>query len=130
MSFSREKNSEQFTGAVVNLGGLGVMTKMTLAVQPTYQVRQYVFENLPIQQLQHHFEEIMSAGYSVSLFTDWLKGNISEVWIKSRVGEGAAFGEAARVLWRFTAATKNLHPIRGYFGGKLYPANGRPRPLA
>ncbi|HEV2353042.1 MAG TPA: FAD-binding protein, partial [Puia sp.] len=74
ISFSREKDKDIFTGTVVNLGGLGVVTQLTLAVEPTYQVSQFVFENLPIAQLRHHFEEIMSAGYSVSLFTDWRDG--------------------------------------------------------
>ena len=127
VSFSREKNSELFAGAVVNLGGLGVITQMTLAVQPTYQVRQYVYENLAIQQLQDHFEEIMSAGYSVSLFTDWLKGNVSEVWIKSRVGEGAAFG-GRHEFFGATAATKNLHPIRDISAENCTPQMGVPGP--
>ena len=49
----------------------------------------------------------MSAGYSVSLFTDWQKGRISEVWVKRRVEEKAAD------LTRYgaTLASRNLHPI-------------------
>src|SRR5580704_8096045 len=91
VEFTREKDSALFPGVVVNLGGLGVVTRLTLAVQPTYQVSQYVFENLPIRTLEQHFEEIMSAGYSVSLFTDWRDGNISEVWVKTKVGVGQSF---------------------------------------
>ena len=34
-------------------------------------MRQDVYENLPLAQLDAHFEEIMSSAYSVSLFTDW-----------------------------------------------------------
>src|SRR5580704_340516 len=44
LTFSRDKDPEQFTGAVVNLGGLGVITQLTLHVQPAYQVSQYVYE--------------------------------------------------------------------------------------
>ena len=36
-------------------------------------------------QLKAHFEKIVSAGYSVSLFTDWQSDSINEVWIKSRM---------------------------------------------
>jgi xylitol oxidase len=127
VSFSREKNSDQFTGAVINLGGLGVITKMTLGVEPTYQVRQYVYENLPMQQLEHHFEEIMSAGYSVSLFTLWRNKNIDEIWIKSRVGDGTAFGQQ-REFFGATAATKNVHPIPGMPAENCTPQMGVPGP--
>ncbi len=84
---SKEKDGETFQGAVVNLGGIGVITKLTLSVQPTFMIRQDVYENLSLLQLEHHFDEIMSSGYSVSLFTDWRNKNFSEVWIKSRMDQ-------------------------------------------
>src|SRR5882762_8685001 len=68
---SRAKDGERFPGAVVALGGLGVVTKVTLDVQPRFTMRQVVYENLPFAQLEDHFEDIFSGGYSVSLFTDW-----------------------------------------------------------
>ncbi len=40
-------DGEAFHGAVVGLGAIGVITKVTLKVEPTYQVRQYVYQNLP-----------------------------------------------------------------------------------
>jgi xylitol oxidase len=127
VEFSRDKNSELFTGSVVSLGGLGVVTKLTLAVQPTYQVSQYVFENLPIDTLEQHFEEIMSAGYSVSLFTDWRNGNIGEVWIKSKLGEGHSF--AGQQEWfGAMAATKDMHPISNLSAENCTPQMGVPGP--
>ncbi|HEX9958058.1 MAG TPA: FAD-binding protein, partial [Fibrella sp.] len=98
-----------FNGAVVGLGALGIVTKVTLDMEKTYQVRQEVFQDLPLQSLTAHFDEILSSGYSVSLFTDWQNKNISQVWIKRRVepdtkSMGADFFGAK-------AATKNLHPI-------------------
>jgi alditol oxidase len=112
VTLSRERDGEKFAAAVVHLGGIGVITKITLAIEPTYQVRQYVYENLPIPQLQDHFDEIMSAAYSVSLFTDWRNHNINEIWIKSRMGEKTDWGHRPD-LFGATAATRNLHPIRG-----------------
>jgi xylitol oxidase len=127
VEFTREKDSALFPGVVVNLGGLGVVTRLTLAVQPTYQVSQYVFQNLPIKTLEHHFGEIMSAGYSVSLFTDWRNGNIGEVWVKSRVGEGPSF--AGQKEWfGATAATKDLHPISNLSAENCTPQMGVPGP--
>ena len=70
---SRAKDGETFKAAVVNLGALGVVTKVTLDIQPTFLMRQYVYENLPLAQLKDHFEAIVSSGYSVSLFTNWQK---------------------------------------------------------
>jgi xylitol oxidase len=107
---SRAKDGEAFRGAVVHLGGLGVVTKITLNIQPAFMVRQDVYENLPLAQLEEYFDAIMSAGYSVSLFTDWQKKRLNEVWIKRRIEKGVDL-EATPEFFGAKAATKNLHPI-------------------
>lgn len=111
VTLTREKDGEQFQGAVVHLGGLGVVTKVTLDILPTFQVKQDVYENLPFAELEKNFEAIMSAGYSVSLFTDWQKNVISEVWVKSLVTSGQPT-KAKPELFGAKLATRNLHPIR------------------
>ena len=110
VNLSRERDRGTFPGAVVGLGALGVITKVTLDIQPTFVMRQYVYENLPLIQLKDHFDAIESSAYSVSLFTDWQKQRINEVWIKSRVEEGQAF-HATPEFFGATLATRNLHPI-------------------
>jgi xylitol oxidase len=107
VSFSKEKDEERLHAVVVGLGALGVVTKVTLAVQPTFAMRQHVFEDLPLSQATQHFDEIMSAGYSVSLFTDWQRDRINEMWIKSRDDGSGRRTE----LFGARPATKNLHPI-------------------
>ncbi|QMU29098.1 FAD-binding protein [Adhaeribacter radiodurans] len=109
-TFTKEKDSDTFNGVVVGLGALGLITKVTLALQPTFQMRQFVYERLPMDQLKNNFEKIVSAGYSVSLFTDWQNNSINEVWIKSRLDD-AANSNAKPNFYGATAATKNLHPI-------------------
>ena len=109
-TLSRAKDGDTFRAAVVNLGALGVVTKVTLDIQPTFMVRQDVYENLPMAQLKDHFEAIVSGGYSVSLFTDWQKSRINEVWIKRRVDKGVKL-EAKPEYFGAKLATKNLHPI-------------------
>jgi xylitol oxidase len=110
VTLTREKDGDKFLGAVVGLGGLGFVTKVTLDVQPAYQVSQVVYENLPFAELEKNFEAIMSSGYSVSLFTDWQKNNVSEVWVKSRVVDGKPAPTISN-FYGATPAKKNLHPI-------------------
>ena len=106
----REKDGDTFQAAVVGLGALGVITKITLDVQPAFQMRQYVYENLPLRQMSDQFDAIEASAYSVSLFTDWQKQRINEVWLKSRMGSGQA-PEARPEFYGAKLATKNLHPI-------------------
>jgi alditol oxidase len=107
---SREKDGDTFQAAVVGLGALGVITKITLDVQPAFQMRQYVYENLPLRQMSDQFDAIEASAYSVSLFTDWQKQRINEVWLKSRMGSGQA-SEARPEFFGAKLATRNLHPI-------------------
>lgn len=110
VKLSRQRDGDTFRGAVVGLGALGVITKVTLDVQPRYTMRQYVYENLPLNQVKDHFDAIVSSAYSVSLFTDWQKQRINEVWLKSRVEEGKS-ADAPEEFYGARRATKNLHPI-------------------
>jgi xylitol oxidase len=110
VNLSRQQDGETFQGAVVGLGALGVITKVTLDVQPSFKMQQYVYENLPLSELKDHFDAIESSAYSVSLFTDWQKHRINEVWLKSRIEQGLAF-EATPEFFGAKRATRNLHPI-------------------
>jgi alditol oxidase len=106
--FSKAADPEKFNAVVVGLGAIGVITKVTLAIELTYMMRQRVFLKLPMAQVKQHFEAIVSAGYSVSLFTDWQNDYVNEVWIKSRMTEKDHDGPE---FYGAKAATKNLHPI-------------------
>jgi alditol oxidase len=110
LELSRQKDGERFLGSVVGLGALGVVTKVTLDLRPTYQMQQYVYEDLPLSELTKHFDEIEAAAYSVSLFTDWRNQRINEVWLKSVVANGKTF-DAPAEFFGAKRATKNLHPI-------------------
>ena len=105
-----KKDGEKFYAAVVGLGAIGVITKVTLNIQPTFMMRQWVYIKMPLQQMKEHFDEIVSSGYSVSLFTDWQNESINEVWIKSLVDD-ASNAEAKKDFFGAAPATKNVHPI-------------------
>jgi xylitol oxidase len=110
VTLSSRHDSDAFLGAVVGLGALGVITKVTLDIQPRFMMRQYVYENLPMAELKNHFDAIESSAYSVSLFTDWQKQRCNEVWLKTRVEPGQEF-DAPAEFYGAKRATKNLHPI-------------------
>ena len=107
---SRETDGDKFYGAVVALGSLGVVTKVTLELVPTFFMKQEVYLGLPIGQLAEHFDSIMSSGYSVSLFTDWQTDRINQVWVK-RVSDENDNLKVPNDLYGATLATRNVHPI-------------------
>lgn len=108
VTLTKEKNREEFLMAIVSLGALGIITKVTLQVQPTFKMKQVVYQNMPMSALEKDFEKIMASGYSVSLFTDWKNKNVSEVWIKVKSDDVKTF---APEFYGAKLATKNLHPI-------------------
>ena len=124
-TLSAEHDGETFKGAVVNLGALGVATRLTLRVEPTFQMWQDVYENMPLAQLADNFEEVMSSAYSVSLFTDWRNKNINEVWIKHRLDDPK--GEATKAAPEFFGArlaSRDLHPIAALSAENCTPQMG------
>jgi xylitol oxidase len=107
------RGDADFDGMVVGLGALGAVTRLTLDVEPAFEVSQRVFEGLRWETAYEHFDEITACGYSVSLFTLWREGEgegVDMVWVKSRTDapghpEGDVFGAPAAVVDR--------HPIPG-----------------
>jgi xylitol oxidase len=121
------RGEPDFDGLVVGLGALGAVTRITLEVEPAYEVRQRVFEDLSWEALFEHFGEITSSGYSVSIFTRWGE-SIDQVWVKSRVTD-----EPERVedeLFGAVAAAVDRHPILGLDASSCTPQLGRPGPWA
>jgi xylitol oxidase len=127
IQLSRAKDGDAFKGAVVHLGALGVVTKITLDVQPTFQVKQLVYENLSMDQLQHNLDAIFSSGYSVSLFTDWQKHRISQVWIKQRIDQSPST-DIPPLFYGATAAKQKLHPLPGHDATPCTEQMGIPGP--
>lgn len=113
------RGDPDFDGMVVHLGRLGVLTRLTLDTEPAYEVTQRVFEGLSWDALLKHFDAIMSAAYSVSVFTRW--DAVDMVWLKAR-------GTPPQTLHDARPATVDRHPIM-----ELDPVNctaqlGRPGP--
>ena len=116
------RGDDDFDGLVVGLGALGAVTRVTLDVEPAFEVRQRVFEDLPCDALFEHFDAIMALGYSVSVFTVW-GDSAHQVWIKSRGAD-----PARPDLFGARPATADLHVIPGHDPVNCTPQLGRPGP--
>jgi xylitol oxidase len=127
LTLSRAHQGEQFSGAVVGLGALGVLTKITLDVQPTFDVSQIVYENLPLDHLRNHFDDIFGSGYSVSLFSDWQNHRATQVWVKRRMDQNGA-DKPAPEFFGATLATRKLHPLAGHSAENCTEQMGIPGP--
>jgi alditol oxidase len=113
------RGDPDFDGVVVGLGALGAVTRVSAAIEPSYEIRQRVFERLAWDALFEHFDAIAATGYSVSVFTRWGE-DVEQVWVKSRVADGPE--EVRDELFGAVAATVDRHPIIG-----LDPVNCTPQ---
>ncbi|BAL86227.1 putative FAD-dependent oxidoreductase [Actinoplanes missouriensis 431] len=109
-------------GAVVGLGALGVVTALTLDVSPAFDLRQYVYENLPAAALDDALDEILADGYSVSLFTRWTGPGIDQVWLKRHDPMPAGDFHGA------TLAGGPRHPVPGMPAENCTEQGGVPGP--
>ena len=112
ITLSRGHARDLLEGAVVGLGGIGVITRLTLDISPTFRMQQDVYEGLPLAQLDAHYGELTANSYSVSLFTDWRSSVINQVWLKRIVPKGISI-KAEPELFSATPAPSHLHPIAG-----------------
>jgi alditol oxidase len=103
-----------FEGAVVGLGALGAVTRVTLIVEPFYEMRQRVYEAVSWETLFARVDAIFGAGDSVSVFH--LCGETTEqVWVKRRLDDerGVPDDSDLEELLGVRAATAELHPVLG-----------------
>ncbi|UWM52046.1 FAD-binding protein [Streptomyces carpaticus] len=109
----RAADPDVFPGAVVSLGALGVVTALELEIEPSYDVAQWVYENVPLDGLDGaRFDALSGAAYSVSTFTRWHDGR-GTVVLKRRLDRESA-----------------AHPGTGWQGGTLATAPWHPIPGA
>lgn len=81
-----------FPALAVGLGAAGVVVRVTLAVEPSYRMRQDVFTGLTWDAFLADPDAVTGAAYSVSVFTNWDADEVGDIWVKSRldrVGEVA-----------------------------------------
>lgn len=99
-------DGDEFLASVVGLGALGVVTAVELSTRPSFRMRQRVLENLPWDAALANFDALVSAAYSVSLFTTYAGHAVSQVWFKALEAE-----PPLAELYGATAATRPRHPL-------------------
>jgi alditol oxidase len=124
---SVSRNDQHFAATVVGLGAAGIVTRVTLDLQPTYQVAQSVYRNLSFDRLKDHFDEIFGAGYSVSLFTDWQSHRATQVWIKRKLAQNDP-NKWEPEFYGATLAKEKLPPIEDHPAESCTEQQGIPGP--
>jgi xylitol oxidase len=119
------RGDADFDGFVVGLGAIGAVTRVTLDVEPAYEVAQRVFEGLAWDALLEHVDEVFASGDSVSLFTCWGEA-VDQVWVKRRVT--GAPDLPGGDLFGATPAEGQVHPIAGMDPASCTAQLGRPGP--
>lgn len=105
------EHDPDLAASVVGLGALGIVTAVTLRVEPSFQISQYVHEGLSWSAALANWPAIMSSGYSVSVFTTFRGENTHQVWSKRRLDrDGPELDLAALGA---TEALVALHPLPG-----------------
>ena len=99
-----------FAGLVVGLGALGIVTRLRLAAEPYYEVRQSVYQGLPWDTLFARFDEITAAGDSVSVFHRFGE-RTEQLWVKRRVQPDGGDDLPGDALFGAPAATAAAHPV-------------------
>ncbi|HEX3005662.1 MAG TPA: FAD-binding protein [Angustibacter sp.] len=98
-----------FPGAVVSLGALGAVVALTLDLVPSYQVRQDVYEDVPLAA--DDLTAALGDAYSVSLFSDLRSQRFRAAWLKRRDAGDLA---GADPTWRGgRLAAVQHHPVPG-----------------
>jgi xylitol oxidase len=116
-----DRDNPDLAGAVVGLGGPGVVTALTLDVVPAFALRQYVYDNVPRAAIAAHLPEMLADGYSVSLFTDWTGLDANMAWLKrAEPMSGDWFGARA--------ADGPRHPVPGMPAQNSTDQSGEPGP--
>jgi alditol oxidase len=102
----------RFSATQAGLGGVGIVVSASLAVEPTYDVAQRAYLDLPFATFVANYEEILASAYSVSLFSDYRAPRFTQVWRKQRVSPGEQL-EWPDPWFGAVGATHPVHPVPG-----------------
>ena len=102
-------DGDLFYGGVIGLGLIGIVVRVELEIQPTFDLGQYVYLGMQRVNFRDNFDEIMNSGYSVSYVTTWQKELAGEVWVKFLERR-----TQPEVLFGSHCATEKLHLLKNH----------------
>lgn len=102
----RKFEGDELELAAIHLGALGVVYELELATEPSFLVHQWVYQDLPFKAVRNNLDAISTAGYSVSLFTQWQEENFTQFWVKDRTDY-----EHSDEYFEAKLACQKLHPL-------------------
>ncbi|MEM8488965.1 MAG: D-arabinono-1,4-lactone oxidase [Bacteroidota bacterium] len=105
---SRDADGDRFAGAVVNLGCLGLVTRISLHIEPTFDMTQHVYLNQPMADMVEHADALLASGYSVSLFTDYKNQANNQIWVKRKATNTAPVDAT---FYNGILADRNVNPV-------------------
>jgi xylitol oxidase len=124
VTMTRDSHPEEFAGSIVALGALGIVTRVRLAIEPAYEVAQWVYEGMPWDRLLANLDDVFASAYSVSVLTRWDAPAVDYLWRKQRVHARDARPAAA---WLdATLADEPRHPVVGLPPEPATPQLGQP----
>lgn len=86
------RDDPDFAALATHLGGFGVITALTLALVPTFDVATTVYLGLPWERVTGEFAQVAAGGYSVSVLPQWTQDGSppeSMAFVKRRFPSGA-----------------------------------------
>jgi alditol oxidase len=102
-----KRGDDGFDGMAVGLGAFGIVVRVTLDIEPSYDIRQDAYAGLTWDRVLDDPEAVMNAAYSVSLFTDWTGPTLRAAWVKRRTA-----GTSSEGTDDFFGARREPGPIR------------------
>ena len=114
-SLSKQTTAD-FTNYLINFGGLGVITSMTIRLVPTFMVCKSIYENLKWDILfdKKNFDTIMHHQDFLSFFCTWKNREMTSVWVGKKYYNGDSLPLKEKEYFGASHITGNrIHPVPG-----------------
>ncbi|MGB3185462.1 MAG: FAD-binding protein [Ornithinimicrobium sp.] len=81
------RGDPDFAGMVLAMGTTGIITALTVDVQPTYEVAQTVWQGIDVATGCGNLDGLLDCAYSVGVLTQLQPAGFGDVWVKRRMDE-------------------------------------------
>jgi xylitol oxidase len=85
-----DRTHPDFAAMAVGVGAFGIVTRMTLDVEPSYLVRQHLYKDASWDDVLDNLDEIFASAYSVNLHADFSASHTRTIWQKQRLETDAS----------------------------------------